>query len=222
MCFASVEASIVAMSASPTPGISPPRRLTRSSLRVVEFHRFLMALSVLPGISFTIKAHFVPCSATARMICRSSSNEKDSFFTSGERWLCHRSRHCFPTRLGRCSAIRLQLDGPYCCIKSSSSVSSSCDHACLRTVGPVTASASASPSPCELSPCTLSPSAQGAVTGVACSSSVSGAVDCGMAHVRSHADKTADRSILSPCETPRRERSACVESACAGVEWGRA
>ena len=32
---------------------------------MLEFHRFFIALSVLPGIIFTMSAHLVPCSATA-------------------------------------------------------------------------------------------------------------------------------------------------------------
>mmetsp|Transcript_6373 Transcript_6373/g.21123 ORF Transcript_6373/g.21123 Transcript_6373/m.21123 type:complete len:218 (+) Transcript_6373:910-1563(+) len=109
-------------------GTFPSRFCMRSSLRVAEFHRFLMALSVRPGMSLTISAHFVPCSATACRISRSSSSVKFSFFTSGERWLCQRSRHCLPTRPGRCCAIWDQEEGPYWATILSSLASSSGVH----------------------------------------------------------------------------------------------
>jgi hypothetical protein len=31
---------------------------------------------------------------------------------AGLRWLCHRSRHCFPILPGRCSAIKVHFEGP--------------------------------------------------------------------------------------------------------------
>jgi len=44
------------------PGESPLASLSwrRRFLRIVEFHRFLMALSVRPGINLTIFDHLVP------------------------------------------------------------------------------------------------------------------------------------------------------------------
>mmetsp|Transcript_31721 Transcript_31721/g.94279 ORF Transcript_31721/g.94279 Transcript_31721/m.94279 type:complete len:200 (+) Transcript_31721:537-1136(+) len=109
-------------------GTFPSRFCMRSSLRVAEFHRFLMALSVRPGMSLTISAHFVPCSATACRISRSSSSVKFSFFTSGERWLCQRSRHCLPLRSGISSAICAHCCVPFAPTKSLSLWSSSTDH----------------------------------------------------------------------------------------------
>ena len=61
------------------------------------------------------------------------ASTRTSFLTAGLRWLCQRSRHCLPIRLGRSAAMRLQLDGPCCSTSSSSFLSSSPDHACLRT-----------------------------------------------------------------------------------------
>mmetsp|Transcript_558 Transcript_558/g.1147 ORF Transcript_558/g.1147 Transcript_558/m.1147 type:complete len:265 (-) Transcript_558:129-923(-) len=127
-CFAIAEASIVLRSMSPRgPGIPCPRQRAcmRTMRRVVEFHRFLMALSVRPGTSLTSIAHLVPCSATASMIARSSSALKPSFFTAGDRWLCQRSRHCLPLRCGRSAAMRLQSLGPPWRSMAAQSISSS-------------------------------------------------------------------------------------------------
>ena len=54
-----------------------------------------------------------------------SGGARTSFLTAGERWLCQRSRHCLPIRLGRSAAIRLQLEGPSRSTSSSSLASSS-------------------------------------------------------------------------------------------------
>mmetsp|Transcript_2795 Transcript_2795/g.8073 ORF Transcript_2795/g.8073 Transcript_2795/m.8073 type:complete len:379 (-) Transcript_2795:17-1153(-) len=140
-CLASSAAPIVDMSMedplTSSAGSAAPgwflslRFCMRTSLRVAEFQRFLMALSVRPGMSLTIWAHFVPCSATASMISRSSSSVKFSFLTSGDRWLCHRSRHCLPTRPGRWRAIWDQAEGPWVWTMASSLASSSGVHACF-------------------------------------------------------------------------------------------
>mmetsp|Transcript_21215 Transcript_21215/g.54330 ORF Transcript_21215/g.54330 Transcript_21215/m.54330 type:complete len:259 (-) Transcript_21215:176-952(-) len=131
-CFAMVEASTVLILSSPSPGNRPPHRACmRTMRRIVEFHRFLMALSVRPGMSLTMSAHLVPCAATASMMARSSSGLKLSVFTSGHRWLCQRSRHCLPTRLGMPIAIRDQLAGPHWATSSRSLASSSGVHADL-------------------------------------------------------------------------------------------
>ena len=42
-----------------------------------------------------------------------SSSVQAVFFISGLRWLCQRSRHCFPIRPFRCLAMRVQRFGPY-------------------------------------------------------------------------------------------------------------
>ena len=76
---------------------SPLVRL-RSALRRIEFHRFLIELSVRPGKSFTISDHLVPSSCTFCTIAASSSAVQSDLRTMGERWLCHRSRHCLPER----------------------------------------------------------------------------------------------------------------------------
>ena len=57
-----------------------------------------------------------------------------SFLTAGLRWLCHRSRHCLPMRLGRSAAMRLQFEGPCRWMSSRSLASSSAVHACFLTV----------------------------------------------------------------------------------------
>mmetsp|Transcript_11479 Transcript_11479/g.22226 ORF Transcript_11479/g.22226 Transcript_11479/m.22226 type:complete len:225 (+) Transcript_11479:3-677(+) len=106
-------------------------RGTRTSLRTAEFHRFLIALSVRPGIIFTINDHFVPCIATASRIIRSSSSVNVSLRTSGARWLCQRSRHCLPTRPSKLFAISLQHEGPCMPTSSMSRWSSSGVHACF-------------------------------------------------------------------------------------------
>lgn len=83
-------------------------------------HRFLIALSVRPGNILTISDQRVPYKWTASTIARSSAgvhpvldtcrSRRQSgkgetwrigwakIRTSGDRWLCQRSRHCFPLR----------------------------------------------------------------------------------------------------------------------------
>ena len=91
---------------------SSTRLRRRSSFRSIEFHRFLIALSVRPGKSLTISDQRVPSSATLRMIAASSSADHSDLFTSGLRWLCHRSRHCFPERPDICAPTALQRTLP--------------------------------------------------------------------------------------------------------------
>ena len=81
------------------------------------------------------------------MPARTSSSLNDSFFTLGERWLCQRSRHCLPIRLGSSAAMRDQLEAPYCSTSSISLASSCAFHACLRTDLPPASSLSPSAAP---------------------------------------------------------------------------
>ena len=53
--------------------------------------------------------------ASERRQALSSSAVNFSFFTSGVRWLCQRSRHCLPIRPGSASEMRDQEPGP-CCV----------------------------------------------------------------------------------------------------------
>lgn len=60
-----------------------------------------------------ISAQRFPRTLWASKMMRSSSSVHEDFFTSGFRWLCQRSRHCFPKRPFRCLAIRVHCLVPY-------------------------------------------------------------------------------------------------------------
>ena len=104
----------------------------------MEFHRFLMELSVLrtdtaglrsgawsnlfwkicghvylPGSSLEISAQRFPSTLCAWQMIWSSSSVHLSFFTAGFRWLCQRSRHCFPLRVWMYLAMSDQCFTPY-------------------------------------------------------------------------------------------------------------
>mmetsp|Transcript_17794 Transcript_17794/g.59616 ORF Transcript_17794/g.59616 Transcript_17794/m.59616 type:complete len:249 (-) Transcript_17794:99-845(-) len=98
----------------------------RRLLRIAEFQRFLMALSVRPGRSLTIWDHLVPTLLTMSRMSLSSSSVQWSLRTAGLRWLCHRSRHCFPTRsVPSCAAIVDHFLGPKWATSSARRSSSS-------------------------------------------------------------------------------------------------
>lgn len=67
----------------------------------------------LPGNILAISAQRLPSTLWASQIMRSSSSVQQDFFTSGLRWLCQRSRHCFPSRPFRCLAISVHCFVPY-------------------------------------------------------------------------------------------------------------
>mmetsp|Transcript_20147 Transcript_20147/g.39110 ORF Transcript_20147/g.39110 Transcript_20147/m.39110 type:complete len:230 (+) Transcript_20147:99-788(+) len=100
--------------------------------RMVEFHRFLMALSVRPGTSLAISAHLLPWIFCASMISRSSSLVHGPFIMFGSNWLCHRSRICLPVRLGKYDATSTQLLSPCFSTSLRTSSSSSGVHGALQ------------------------------------------------------------------------------------------
>lgn len=67
----------------------------------------------LPGSILAISAQRLPSTLWASQMMRSSSSVQQDFFTSGLRWLCQRSRHCFPSRPFRCLAMRVHCFVPY-------------------------------------------------------------------------------------------------------------
>mmetsp|Transcript_6445 Transcript_6445/g.20583 ORF Transcript_6445/g.20583 Transcript_6445/m.20583 type:complete len:299 (-) Transcript_6445:185-1081(-) len=82
-------------------------------LRMIEFHRFLMSLSVRSGMySSEICAHLVPSCSTRLQIATSSSCVQSPLLSSGLRWLRHRSRHCLPLRMWSSVAICTQFFTP--------------------------------------------------------------------------------------------------------------
>ena len=87
---------------SPPPGLYPFCSYLR---RMLEFQWFLIALSVRPGSSFAISAHLLPHSRHAVTITASSASVHGPLLMSAHKWLCHRSRHCFPSRPFSASAI---------------------------------------------------------------------------------------------------------------------
>ena len=73
---------------------------------MIEFHRFLISLSVLCDMyNSEICAHFVPISCTLSQMSMSSCTDHSPLLSCGRRWLRHRSRHCLPFRLVRFVAI---------------------------------------------------------------------------------------------------------------------
>ena len=58
---------------------------------LIEFHRFLIALSVRPGSCLAMSAHLVPTCWTSSMMSCSSSSVQSSLLTDGHKWLCHLS-----------------------------------------------------------------------------------------------------------------------------------
>jgi len=64
---------------------------------MVEFQWFFMALSVLPGKTRAISAQRFPIFLWARNKIHYSRLLHSYFLILGLRWLCHLSRHCFPT-----------------------------------------------------------------------------------------------------------------------------
>ena len=96
--------------------------------RLMEFQKFLMALSVLPGTSLAISAHLLPILLCSLRINCSSWVDQGSRFIAGSNWLCHRSRICFAERSGRLFAILHQRRRPNFCTISRIRSSSCCVH----------------------------------------------------------------------------------------------
>ena len=65
------------------------------------YHLFLTSLSLRPGSIRAIFAQRFPSFARCSIISVSSSCVHCFFVKSGFKWLCHRSRHCFPIRPGK-------------------------------------------------------------------------------------------------------------------------
>jgi len=77
---------------------------------MIEFHLFLMSLSVRLGMYCSeIWAHFVPISCARSQISWSSSGVHSPLNSSGRKWLRHLSRHCLPFLSWRRVAIAAQL-----------------------------------------------------------------------------------------------------------------
>lgn len=72
----------------------------------------------LPGSNLEMSAQRFPSMFWAWQMMVSSSRVHLSFFTAGFRWLCQRSRHCFPLRVCMCLAMRDQCLTPYFCTSS--------------------------------------------------------------------------------------------------------
>lgn len=95
-------------------------------LLIVLFQWFFIALSVLPGSSFAIFAHWFPTLRWASTMILSSASVHAVFLMPGFKWLCHLSRHCLPIRPFRCRAINVHFFGPYRSTNSTT-FSSSCE-----------------------------------------------------------------------------------------------
>ena len=90
----------------------------------LPYQRFFTSLSLRPGSMRAIFAHLLPNSARTLTINFSSSSDQLVFFNSGLRWLCHLSRHCFPTRPGKKRPMNDHFVRP-CCLTNDCSASSS-------------------------------------------------------------------------------------------------
>lgn len=105
----------------------PPTTLPSSTsyfLLMVLFQWFFMALSVLPGKSLAIFAHWLPTLRWASTIILSSASVHAVFLMPGFKWLCHLSRHCLPMRPFKCLAMRVHFLGPYLSTSSTTFSSS--------------------------------------------------------------------------------------------------
>lgn len=80
---------------------------------IEEFQWFLIALSVRPGNILAISAHLFPNLRWLWRMRRSSlSDQFLDLLMFGLRWLCQRSRHCFPVLPTSWEAIWLHFLGP--------------------------------------------------------------------------------------------------------------
>ena len=61
--------------------------------RILEFQRFLIALSVRPGSIWAILAHLVPSCCTSSTSFWSSASVHFSVLIDGLTWLCHLRAH---------------------------------------------------------------------------------------------------------------------------------
>ncbi len=80
---------------------------------IVEFQWFFIELSVRPGSILVISAHLLPWAVCAKKRIHSSCSIHSTFRMFGLRWLCHRSRHCFPSLPSTNLAMKDQRCGPY-------------------------------------------------------------------------------------------------------------
>ena len=68
-------------------------------------HRFLIWLSVRPASCLAISAHLFPNRRCDARSASSSAALQSVLVMFGSSWLCQRSRHCLPVRVGSCAAI---------------------------------------------------------------------------------------------------------------------
>lgn len=92
---------------------------------IEEFQWFLMVLSVLPGKWAEISAHQFPSNWWVIYSNHSSFSLHSLFFIWGFKWLCHLSRHYFPTLSFIMLAMWDHREGPFFFTKSISFLSSS-------------------------------------------------------------------------------------------------
>ena len=78
-----------------------------------ELNLFFIALSVLPLTSLAMSHHLLPWMRCSLTIFTSSSSVHLVLQMFGSKWLCQRSRHCFPMRPGRLLLTFVQLRGPF-------------------------------------------------------------------------------------------------------------
>lgn len=120
------EQSIVAI---PVNGITIPAHETRNK----KTKRRMSAYR--PGNILAISAQRFPTVTCDSRIVRSSSSFQGCLEMSGFKWLCHRSRHCFPIRPGRFDAINDHFFAPYFLTSSTTFRSSSAVHGPLMRDG---------------------------------------------------------------------------------------
>ena len=91
-------------------------------------HRFLIWLSVRPASCLAISAHLFPKRRCDARSASSSAALQSVLVMFGSSWLCQRSRHCLPVRVGSCAAITDHARVP--CSPTSATIftSSSADH----------------------------------------------------------------------------------------------
>mmetsp|Transcript_48818 Transcript_48818/g.99310 ORF Transcript_48818/g.99310 Transcript_48818/m.99310 type:complete len:235 (+) Transcript_48818:1007-1711(+) len=99
----------------------------------MQYHRFLTALSGLPGSRFAISLHRFPSCCWAVISTRSSSEDHGPLLTVGSKWFTHRSRHCLALRPGMWPDTFDHRRGPPLLTSDDNSSSSSLVHAPLMS-----------------------------------------------------------------------------------------
>lgn len=99
---------------------------------ILQFHWFLIVLSLRPGMNYDIADHLLPNAFTHKANIQYYRASQAPFDTPSLKWLCHRYLHCFPVRLFKQDAISAHWVAPIYITFAFNSSSSSFVHTLLR------------------------------------------------------------------------------------------